>query len=54
MRVIPGLYAVGNDANTLYGDSYNFTLPGNSMGWAVNSGRMAGEAAADFIDEMDD
>ena len=53
-EVIPGLYAVGNDANTLYGDSYNFTLPGNSMGWAVNSGRMAGEAAADFIDEMDD
>ena len=41
---IEGLYSAGSDANTLYGDSYNFTLPGNSMGFAVNSGRMAGEA----------
>lgn len=53
-NVIPGLYSAGNDSNTLYGDSYNFTLPGNSMGWAVNSGRMAGEAIADYIDEMED
>ena len=51
-EVIPGLSAVGTDSNTLYGDSYNFTLPGNSMGWAVNSGRMAGEAAADYIDSL--
>ncbi|MCR5665634.1 MAG: FAD-binding protein [Eubacterium sp.] len=53
-QIIPGLYSAGNDANTLYGDSYNFTLPGNSMGWAVNSGRMAGESAADYIDELED
>ncbi|MCC8017524.1 MAG: FAD-binding protein, partial [Lachnospiraceae bacterium] len=51
---IPGLYSAGSDANTIYGDSYNFTLPGNTMGFAVNSGRMAGESAADYIDEMDD
>lgn len=51
---IPGLYSVGSDANTLYGDSYNFTLCGNTMGFAVNSGRMAGEAIADYIDELDD
>lgn len=51
---IPGLYACGNDSNIIYGDSYNFTLCGNSMGFAVNSGRMAGEAIADYIDEMDD
>jgi fumarate reductase flavoprotein subunit len=50
---IPGLYAAGNDSNTIYGDSYNFTLPGNSMGFAVNSGRMAGEAAAEYIEEME-
>lgn len=43
-QVIPGLYSAGSDANTIYGDSYNFTLPGNSMGFAVNSGRMAGQA----------
>ncbi len=53
-NIIPGLYACGNDSNILYGDSYNFTLPGNSMGWEVNSGRMAGEAIADYIDELDD
>ena len=46
---IEGLYAAGTDANTIYGDSYNFTLPGNSMGFAVNTGRMAGEAAAQYI-----
>ncbi len=46
---IPGLYSAGSDANTIYGDSYNFTLPGNTMGFAVNSGRMAGEAAAEYI-----
>lgn len=43
-QAIPGLYSAGSDANTIYGDSYNFTLPGNSMGFAVNSGRMAGQA----------
>ena len=46
---IEGLYSAGSDANTIYGDSYNFTLPGNSMGFAVNSGRMAGEGAAQYI-----
>lgn len=46
---IEGLYSAGTDANTIYGDSYNFTLPGNSMGFAVNTGRMAGESAADYI-----
>jgi len=48
---IEGLYAAGTDANTIYGDSYNFTLPGNSMGFAVNTGRMAGEAASQFVKE---
>lgn len=46
---VSGLYSAGSDANTIYGDSYNFTLPGNSMGFAVNSGRMAGERAAAVI-----
>lgn len=49
---IPGLYACGNDSNIIYGDSYNFTLCGNSMGFAVNSGRMAGEAIAEYIEDM--
>ncbi|MBN1319699.1 MAG: FAD-binding protein [Thermoleophilia bacterium] len=43
---IPGLYAAGLDACTIYGDSYPFILPGNTMGFALNSGRIAGENAA--------
>lgn len=48
---IEGLYAAGSDANTIYGDSYNFTLPGNTMGFAVNSGRMAGESIVEFLNQ---
>ena len=46
---IPGLYAAGNDANTIYGDSYPFYLCGNTSGFALNSGRMAGKNAAEFL-----
>ncbi|MDS0526318.1 FAD-dependent oxidoreductase [Clostridium sp. SHJSY1] len=45
-KVIPGLYAVGTDACNIFGDSYPFTLPGNTMGFCLNSGRIAGENAA--------
>lgn len=45
--VIPGLYAVGVDACAIYGDSYPFILPGNTMGFCLNSGRIAGENAAE-------
>jgi fumarate reductase flavoprotein subunit len=48
-EVIPGLYAVGTDACGIYGDSYVFVLPGNTMGFAVNSGRIAGENALEYI-----
>lgn len=51
-KKIPGLYSAGTDANTIYGDSYNFTLPGNTMGFAVNSGRLAGYAMSDYIDSL--
>jgi fumarate reductase flavoprotein subunit len=47
-KSIPGLYAAGTDACTIYGDSYVFTLPGNTMGFALNTGRMAGENAAAY------
>jgi fumarate reductase flavoprotein subunit len=46
---IPGLYAAGNDANNLYGDTYILPLSGNYLGFALNSGRMAGENSADFV-----
>lgn len=48
-EVIPGLYAAGTDACAIYGDSYVFVLPGNTMGFAVNSGRIAGENAVEYI-----
>ena len=48
-RVIPGVYAAGTDTCTIYGDSYMFKLPGNSMGYSVNTGRMAAEGAAEYI-----
>ncbi len=49
---IPGLYAAGADACNLYNDSYMFLLPGNSMGFAVNTGRIAGMEAADYVREL--
>lgn len=51
-HVIPGLYAVGTDACSIYGDTYPFTLPGNTMGFCVNSGRIAGENAAAKVAEF--
>lgn len=50
-NVIPGLYAVGTDANSMYDYDYAFILPGNSLGFAVNSGRIAGGCAVDYIKE---
>ncbi|NTW38664.1 MAG: FAD-dependent oxidoreductase [Cellulomonadaceae bacterium] len=47
---IPGLYSSGTDACNIYGDSYCFYMPGNTMGFAVNSGRMAGYNAVDYMD----
>lgn len=48
-KVIPRLYAAGNDAGGMYGDSYDLTIPGGTIGFAVNFGRIAGENAAKFI-----
>jgi len=47
--IIPGLYAAGADAEAVFGDTYPINLPGNTMGFATNSGRMAGENAAAFV-----
>lgn len=47
-KVIPGLYAAGTDSCNIFGDSYPFILSGNTMGFCLNSGRIAGENAVDF------
>lgn len=46
---IPGLYCAGADSCNIYDDSYMFLLPGNSMGYAVNTGRIAGISASDYV-----
>lgn len=46
---IPGLYVVGSDAGGLYGDTYDLMMSGSTLGFAVNSGRMAAENAVKYI-----
>ena len=41
---IPGLYVVGNDAGGMYGDSYDLVMAGSTVGFAMNSGRIAAES----------
>lgn len=45
---IPGLYAAGNDANSIYTDTYPFVLSGNTSSFAINTGRIAGQEAAKY------
>jgi len=52
-RPIPGLYSVGTDSCTIFGDTYPFVIPGNTMGYSINSGRMGGENAADYVESLD-
>ena len=49
-NVIPGLYMGGMDAGGFYGDAYDAGIAaGSCASWAINSGRMAEEAAKEFI-----
>lgn len=48
-QVIPGLFSAGTDSCTVYGDSYMFLLPGNTMGYSVNTGRFAGESVVEYV-----
>jgi fumarate reductase flavoprotein subunit len=49
-KVIPGLYAGGNDTGGWCGDTYDIALiPGTTQGWAVNSGRFAAQDAAKYL-----
>jgi fumarate reductase flavoprotein subunit len=46
---IPGLYAGGNDAGGWESDTYSLILSGFAFGFAINSGRIAGENSAKFV-----
>lgn len=48
-KVIPGLYAVGNDAGGMYGDSYCVITSGIASAFAINGGRIAAENALKYI-----
>ena len=46
---IPGLYAAGNDVGGMYGDSYDLLMASSTVGFAVNSARIAVDSAAEYI-----
>ena len=46
---ISGLYAAGVDTGGWEADNYNAILSGTTFGFAINSGRIAGENAADHV-----
>jgi fumarate reductase flavoprotein subunit len=45
---IPGLFASGNDTAGWSADTYNYVLTGTAFAYAINSGRIAGENAAEY------
>jgi fumarate reductase flavoprotein subunit len=48
---IPGLYAAGNDMGGVHAESYSMTdTSGATSAFAVISGRIAGEQAADYVE----
>jgi fumarate reductase flavoprotein subunit len=46
---IPGLYATGADTGGWESDTYCSLLSGSTFGFAINSGRIAGENAVNYI-----
>ena len=48
---IPGLYAAGVDTGGWESYTYCSLLSGSTFGFAINSGRIAGENAANYIRE---
>lgn len=48
-NAIKGLYSAGNDVGGWQPSTYNALLSGSTLGFALNSGRIAGENAAAFL-----
>lgn len=46
---IPGLFAAGADTGGWESDTYCALLSGSAFGFALSSGRIAGESAAEYI-----
>ena len=50
-KPIPGLYAAGVDTGGWESDTYCIILAGATFGFAINSGRIAGENAAKYVSD---
>ncbi len=50
-KPILGLYAGGMDVGGVYGDSYDVYATGGALGFAFNSGRIAGKNALKYLDK---
>jgi fumarate reductase flavoprotein subunit len=48
-KPIPGLYAAGSTAGCWESESYCYRLTGHLVGFALNSGRIAGESAVQYL-----
>ena len=48
-KPIKGLYAAGNDASGLVGDTYGPNMPGTCVGYAFYSGRNAAHHINDYL-----
>lgn len=51
-NAIPGLYASGVTTSGWEPETYCIILSGNAFGFAINSGRIAGESAAKYVKEQ--
>lgn len=49
LETVPNLYIAGVDFGGVDADIYNVTMSGHGFGFAVNSGRMAGENSANSV-----
>lgn len=49
LKPIPGLYAGGSDANTMYADTYPEYLSGNTTSFAYTTGLIAAKNASEYI-----
>jgi fumarate reductase flavoprotein subunit len=49
LNVMPGLYAIGNCAGGMYAWEYEVFTTGGALGFAVNSGRIAGENCLEYL-----
>lgn len=50
---IEGLYSAGTDSCHIFGDSYMFLMPGNTMGYSLNSGRLSANSVIEYIKDKE-